>query len=260
MRIHEELRESNDDAGLPAPALPDPISPAAAKPVAFLPKVAESLAARMESLEAKIASASPSTAWWRSSSAAGLLIGLLVAAAGFAVWIQNRVESRLAEADARVAAADRQRDAAAQLASKEITATRAEAGKQVAAAQQTALQAHIVGSVLAAPDVVRYDLNGTGAAPRSYAKVTWSRSRGLLFSASRLPVLKAGTAYQFWLITRSGPFNAGLITPDAAGRVTFVTDSPGDVPRPVTGAMVTLEPAGGRPRPSGKIVLEQPSR
>jgi hypothetical protein len=261
MRIHEELRESDD--GPSAPALPEGAPSGASipsKPVAFLPESAESLVARMESLEAKIATAPTTAAWWRSYPAAGLLIGLLVAAAAFAVWIQGRVESRLAEADARVAAADRQREATAQLATSQISATRAEAGKQVAEARQSALQAQIVGNMLAAPDVVRYDLAGTPVAPRSYAKVLWSRSRGLSFSASRLPPLKAGTAYQFWLVTRSGPFNAGLVTPDGSGRVTLITDPPGDVPRPVIGALVTLEPAGGRPRPSGSVVLESLAR
>ena len=159
-----------------------------------------------------------------------------------------------------MAAADRQREAATQLANNRLAATREEAGRQVLEARQTAFHAQIVGNVLASPDVVRYDLNGTGAAPRAYAKVMWSRSRGLVFSASRLPALKAGTTYQFWLNTESGPFSAGLLTPDSAGRVTFVTDTPGNVPRPVVGALVTLEPAGGRPRPSGTPVLEKPAR
>ncbi len=178
----------------------------------------------------------------------------------FAVWIQGRVENRLNDADARVAAADRQREAAVQLASDRLAATREEAGRQVAEARQTAFHAQIVGNVLASPDIIRYDLNGTSAAPRAYAKVMWSRSRGLVFSASRLPALKDGTTYQFWLDTASGPFSAGLLTPDSSGRVTFVTDTPGNVPRPVVGASVTLEPAGGRPQPSATSVLEKVTR
>jgi anti-sigma-K factor RskA len=265
MRIHEELRESDDGSELSSPALEGATATAPGvalptRPVALLPEAAESLAARMESLEAKIAAAPAPAAWWRSPSAIGLLVLLLAAAGAFAVWIQGRVENRLNDADARVAAADRQREAATQLANNRLAATREEAGRQVAEARQTAFHAQIVGNVLASPDVVRYDLNGTGAAPRAYAKVMWSRSRGLVFSASRLPALKAGTTYQFWLNTASGPFSAGLLTPDSSGRVTFVTDTPGDVPRPVVGALVTLEPSGGRPRPSGTPVLEKPAR
>jgi anti-sigma-K factor RskA len=79
-----------------------------------------------------------------------------------------------------------------------------------------------------------------------------------VFSASRLPRLADTNTYQFWLITRVGPVSAGLLTPDEAGRITFVTDTPGNVPRPVIGASVTLEPTGGRPRPSGTRVLEIP--
>jgi hypothetical protein len=260
MRIHEELRE-DDDA--PAPALTGGVASAAgmaARPMALLPEAAESLAARMETLEAKLAAARTNAAWWRSYPAIGALIVSLVAAGSFGIWILGRVENRLNEAAAQVAAADSQRDAATQLANNQLSATREEAGRQVAEARQTALNAQIVGNVLAGPDVVRYDLVGTNAAPRAYAKVMWSRSRGLVFSASRLPQLQAGNTYQFWLITGSGPVTAGLLTPDAAGRITFVTDTPGNVPRPVIGASVTLEPSGGRPRPSGTTVLEKSTR
>jgi Anti-sigma-K factor rskA, C-terminal len=256
MRIHEELRESGNKG---APALPAPVAspvPLPARPMAVLPEAAESLAARMESLEARIAAARTNAAWWRSYPAMGLLIAS-VAAGAFAVWIQGRVESRLNDAAARVAAADRQRESAAQLANSRLAATGEEAGRQVAEARQTALHAQIVGNVLAAPDVIRFDLAGTAAAPRAYAKVMFSRSRGTVFSASRLPQAPSQSAYQFWLMTRSGPVSAGLLTPDAGGRVTFVTDTPDNVPRPVIGASVTLEPAGGRPRPSGTTVLDK---
>ena len=263
MRIHEELRESDHDSGVSSPALQGATAPGVAlpsRPVPLLPEAAESLAARMESLEARIASAPTPAAWWRSWSAIGLFVLLLAAAGAFAVWIQGRVENRLNDADARGAAADRQREAAVQLASDRLAATREEAGRQVAEARQTAFHAQIVGNVLTSPDIIRYDLNGTSAAPRAYAKVMWSRSRGLVFSASRLPALKDGTTYQFWLDTASGPFSAGLLTPDSSGRVTFVTDTPGNVPRPVVGASVTLEPAGGRPQPSATSVLEKVAR
>jgi hypothetical protein len=262
MRIHEELRDS-DDTAHSARTLPDaapPAAPVSPKQAAFLPERSESLAARMQSLEEKVAAAPSNTSWWRSYPAAGLLIGLVVVGGAFASWIQGRVENRLAQADARVAAADRQRETASQLASNQIAATRAEAVKQVAEARNTAMQAQLVGNVLAAPDVLRYDLNGTAAASRANAKVTFSRTRGLLFSASRLPQLKAGTTYQLWLITGSGPFNAGLFTPDASGRATFMTDTPGNVPRRVTGAFVTLEPSGGGPQPSGTTILEKLAR
>ena len=69
MRIHEELRESDDDSGVSSPALQGATAPGVtlpSRPVALLPEAAESLAARMESLEARIASAPTPGAWWRS--------------------------------------------------------------------------------------------------------------------------------------------------------------------------------------------------
>jgi hypothetical protein len=262
MRIHEELREAGDAAPTDAPALPGPAAPSVpptSRPMALLPEAAESLAARVESLEAKLAEARAGGTRWRSSPAIGLLILALVAAGAFAVWMQRRVENRLNDAAARVAEAERQRESEAQVANSRFAATREEAGRQVAEARQTALQAQIVGNVLAAPDVIRYNLDGTADAPRAYARVMFSRSRGIVFSASRLPQPPARSAYQFWLLTNSGPVSAGLLTPDAAGRVTFMIDTPADLPRRVIGASVTTEPAGGRPQPSGKTLLAQRS-
>jgi anti-sigma-K factor RskA len=83
----------------------------------------------------------------------------------------------------------------------------------------------------------------------------WSRSRGLVFSGSRVPAAPAGTTYQVWLLTSGEPVSAGLFVPDAAGRVMLVAVDPPKVPRAVTGVAVTLEPTGGRPAPSGPTLL-----
>jgi anti-sigma-K factor RskA len=87
----------------------------------------------------------------------------------------------------------------------------------------------------------------------------------MVFSASRLPSPGDGKTYQLWLLTRGGPVSAGLITPDAAGRVTLSTDVPLNVPSRLTGALLTLEAAGGGQQPLGERVLirvvpEAPSR
>ena len=42
---------------------------------------------------------------------------------------------------------------------------------------------------------------------------------------------------------------------DASGRVTLATDTPPNVPRPVLGVSVTVEPAPGSPAPTGAVVL-----
>ena len=244
MRIHEELRESD------APAAPDALN---AGPARTLPQETPlALTARVESLERAVGSVVEATAQprrgWRPLYA---VIGLLLVVGGvavFGVWMQRRVEARLNEAALRVSAAERQRDAT-------TAATREEAARQVADARRSAAQAQIVDNVLAAPDLVRYWLTGVDASSRAYAQVLVSRSRGMVFSASRLPPPGPGKTYQLWLLTTAEPVSAGLITPDAAGRVTLATDVPLTVPRRLAGALVTLEPAGGAPQPSAGRVL-----
>ena len=248
MRIHEELREPDATAGSHADALK-------AGPARALPPWTESataLTARMESLERAVSNAAAAPAQpigaWRPQYS---VIGLLVALTGivlFSLWMQRRVDTRLNDAADRVSAAERERDAT-------TAATREEAARQIADARQSAVQAQIVGNVLAAPDRVRYWLGGVGDNSRAYAQVLFSRSRGMVFSASRLRQVGAGQTYQLWLLTRGGPVSAGLMTPDTAGRVTLASDAPLTLPGRLTGALVTLEPAAGRSQPSADKVL-----
>ena len=58
-------------------------------------------------------------------------------------------------------------------------------------------------TVLTAPDLARVDLAGQPVAPDAQARAFWSRSRGLVFSASHLPHLAAGRTYQVWVVTAS---------------------------------------------------------
>jgi anti-sigma-K factor RskA len=110
-------------------------------------------------------------------------------------------------------------------------------------------------AVLAATDVKRVDLAGQPAAPRAAAQAYWSRSRGMVFTASNLPPLPAGRVYQLWVITaQPAPISAGLLKPDAGGGVNAVFNTPADIPTPVAMA-VTIEPDGGVPAPTGDKYL-----
>ena len=247
MRIHQELRESDAPAQKALEATP-PDAP---------PKDAESttttaLVARVESLERAVEHAGEAPAVSRGGWLPWYaIVGLIAALAGvalFGLWMQRRVDARLNEAALRVSAAEQQRDAT-------VAATREEASRQVADARQSAAQAQIVGNVLAAPDLVRYWLAGAGSTSRAYAQVLFSRSRGVVFSALRLDPAPAGRTYQLWLLTRGGPVSAGVLTPDADGSVTLATDVPVTAPGRLTGAVVTLEAAGGGTEPSGDTVL-----
>jgi anti-sigma-K factor RskA len=266
MRIHDELRGADGaglagadamNAGLAAFAPP---APGAARALATTGD-AVALTARLDSLERAMGNAAAAAA---SAKPAGgsrphyPLVGLLVVVAAIAVaslWMQRRVEARLNDAAARISAAERQRDETIHLTDSRLTATRDDSARQITAAQRSAVQAQVVGNVLAAPDLVRYWLVAANTGSRAYAQVLFSRSRGMVFSASRLPPAGEGKTYQLWLLTKGGPISAGLFTPDSSGRVTLSTDVPLTVPKRLTGSLVTIEPAGGKARPSATKTL-----
>jgi hypothetical protein len=247
MRIHHELRD-----GDPAPEAAPALHPEKER---ALPQAAEfttALAERVDTLEREVervadAAPPPARRWWPAAA-----ITLLLALATFALlgsWLQRRIDARLSAAAEQVAAAERQRDAA-------VAETRQEAARQVSDAQRTAAQAQIVGTVMAAPDLVRYWLTGLGES-RAYAHVLISRSRGLVFSASRLRQPAEGQTYQLWILTTGGTVNAGAVTPDDQGRVTLVNEAPVILPGRLTGAVVTLEAGSSARTPSSDRVLVQ---
>jgi len=134
---------------------------------------------------------------------------------------------------------------------------RANAAEQRASdAQRTAAGTRIALAVLTAPDVARIDLAGQApVAPRASARAFWSRSRGMVFTASNLPPLPAGRVYQLWVLTaQPAPLSAGLLTPDAQGGVNETFNTPPDIPQPIALA-VTIEAAGGVPAPTGEKYL-----
>jgi hypothetical protein len=165
-----------------------------------------------------------------------------------------RMESRLNDASARVAAAEKQVVATTRLANEEVTSARQAADRQIAEARQVAQRAETVGTILTAPDLIRFNLSST-AEDGSSALLLWSRTRGLVLSGSRLPTAPPESTYQLWLVTSTQSFGAGLFVPDAAGRANLVIDAPPKVAGRVVGAAVTIEPPGGRPTPSGRTLL-----
>jgi Anti-sigma-K factor rskA, C-terminal len=263
MRIHDGLRrsaETDDSATSRLSTSRDPAAPS--RTVRQLPEAAAALDERVQSLERAVDEAKATaerTEGLRRTTfvAAGALIVGLIVMGGLFVRAQQRTEARMNETIARTAAeAERQATKAANdAAEKRIAATRAEASRQVVEAQQAARQAQIVTSVLAAPDVLRFNLSSVDASSRATAQVLLSRSRGLVASASRLAPATVGGVYQLWLLANTSPVSVGVLTPDAAGRVTFVADVPANLPRPVIGATVTLESGGVHTSPTGATVL-----
>jgi hypothetical protein len=250
VHLHDELRRgATDPDGTPAadsaaqPAASDRARPRLLKPALDTePSGDEGLP---ESHEAH----APRRRAWLVGAA------LLATASILAFMFERRIETKLNDAGARVASAERQAAAAAQLANQEAVAAREEANRQIAGARESAHRAETVGAILTAPDLIRFSLTGGASVDRSSAQVLWSRTRGLVMSASRLPASPPETIYQLWLKTSGDPVSAGVFVPDATGRATLVTDAPPKVPGPVLGAEVTIEPTGGRSAPSGRPLL-----
>ena len=129
------------------------------------------------------------------------------------------------------------------------------AENEIALARLAAARAQIVSDVLTAPDLVRYGLVAGEAAPRASGQALWSRSRGLVFTATRVPTAPSGSTYQLWLLTPGDPVNAGIMTPDEAGRISMATDQPPEVPRQVVGFLLSTEPQSGSTTPTGVRAL-----
>lgn len=141
----------------------------------------------------------------------------------------------------------------AQLA--EARALNAAAETRVAGLQHAAERGASAMAVLTAPDLAQIDLAGQPEAPEARARAFWSRERGMVFSASKLPPAPPGKTYQVWVVTTDpAPISAGLIEPDPQGHVDVVFATPPDIPQPKAVA-VTLEPAGGVPAPTGAKYL-----
>ena len=190
--------------------------------------------------------------WYAAFAALGLAVAI---AAAFAVSFYGKAS----QAAQRAAEAQQRAERVASAASERIEAARQDAARQITEARDAASKAQVTTDVLAASDLVRFNLTGGDSASRISAQLLWSRSRGMVFSASRLPAPRAASIYQIWLLTAGEPVSAGTVAPDASGRVSFATDTPPAVPRPIIGVSVTVEPAAGSRTPSGPIVLSRVS-
>jgi anti-sigma-K factor RskA len=87
--------------------------------------------------------------------------------------------------------------------------------------------------------------------------VLWNeRKKAWVFYAFGMPQPPPGKEYQVWFMTeREGPVSAGLFTPDQAGTGVVLAKPPSKLFGEIQAAAVTLEPAGGLPKPSGEMYL-----
>jgi anti-sigma-K factor RskA len=257
-RLHQELR---DGAAQAPTASTDPPPPretatglAVRRPVTIFDSTDEPRSDRGRQADARaaaapIASPSASNAKWYAAIA---VFVLALAVAGFVAYSFYRMATNAA---ALASEAQQHAERIATAATRSIEAARQDAAQQIAEARETASKAQVVSDVLAAPDLLRFNLAGGEAESRSSGQLLWSRSRGVVFSGSRLPVPPDGSTYQLWLLTTAAPVSGGTFVPDASGRATQATATPPAIPRAVVGARVTLERTPGNSAPSGTTVL-----
>jgi anti-sigma-K factor RskA len=91
-----------------------------------------------------------------------------------------------------------------------------------------------------------------GSGPSAQGRVVWHDTEGGHVFLTKLPPAPEGTAYALWAISAGRPRSAGLFQADQAGQA---TQRVAPVGRPVEAFTVTLEPVGGVPAPTGRVVL-----
>jgi anti-sigma-K factor RskA len=170
-------------------------------------------------------------------------------------WLAAAASLILAVALSVYAASLRARIGALELRLQDATERAAAGERQLADVKRVSVEAQSQIAILVAPDLQRIDLQGQSQAPKASARAFWSRSRGLVFTASNLPTVPPGKTYQVWVLTKqSAPISAGLFKPDQQGRVAAMFETPPDLPQPI-GMAVTIEPDGGVPSPTGDKYL-----
>ncbi|MEU5881233.1 anti-sigma factor [Spirillospora sp. NPDC047279] len=129
-----------------------------------------------------------------------------------------------------------------------VSAERSQDQYARALAQERALT-----SVISAPDARTVTASASGGGT---ATVVVSRARGqIVFASAGFPRLPESKAYALWLIGPTSTRPAGLVRPDAAGRIPpLVAGDLNDADR----VGVTVEPSGGSPRPTTAPVLALP--
>ncbi len=128
--------------------------------------------------------------------------------------------------------------------------------RQTVAQQQKNLdEARHAADMLAAHDTIVVPLTAMPGMPKgSIARVTYNQHMGMLMYDGNLGPAPTDKSYQLWLVPMQGdPINAGVFNPKPGQTDHWMMHLPAGV-TPKAFA-ITIEPAGGMPRPTGPRVL-----
>jgi anti-sigma-K factor RskA len=178
---------------------------------------------------------------------------LAMLALGFVREMQIRAERRsheqvVADLSAKLSAS---RDAL-----EEVRTVLAQREMDIGSLRAALAEARETLAVVGARGLRMVTLQETPDAPPANAHLLFSEKEGkAIFYAFGLPPVEAGKTYELWWITeKEGPLQAGLFVPDQRGLGQIEAMVPVDAGA-VQAAAVTIEPAGGLPKPSGPMVL-----
>ena len=129
-----------------------------------------------------------------------------------------------------------------------------ERAREVTSLQQEIARQQELLKTLASPDTQVVSLEGLKPSPAARGRVWWHREAGGFFVASELPLAPAGKMYQLWAIAGGTPLSAGVFDVDPKGSAALRVKPLRGVEK-VEVFAVTLEPAGGLPKPSGPMYL-----
>jgi anti-sigma-K factor RskA len=130
-------------------------------------------------------------------------------------------------------------------------------GKQLEQLQaqlaQDAAALQAMGQVTGAPDSAQITLLQQPNGPPGQAHMLYNARMGLGVYSGQIAPAPSGKSYQLWLVPASGaPVSAGLVDANQQNGAVVVRLAPGLAPKAFA---VTLEPYGGRPQPTGPMVL-----
>jgi anti-sigma-K factor RskA len=110
-----------------------------------------------------------------------------------------------------------------------------------------------MGQVTGAPDSAQITLLQQPNQPPGQARMLYNARMGLGVYSGQIAPAPSGKSYQLWLVPASGsPVSAGLVDANQQNGAVVVRLAPGLAPKAFA---VTLEPFGGRPQPTGPMVL-----
>jgi hypothetical protein len=139
-------------------------------------------------------------------------------------------------------------------ATNDVQAARAE----LASARRESARVDRTLTILTAPDVVRFELTGKGAAAAAFGRAHWSRSLGFFFSADKLPPAPAGHVYQLWALTPA-PVSLGVLTVTGDGAATKTIRPDVQISK-IIGVEVTIEVAATATVPGPSLLLTSTSK